>query len=99
MTHPEPAPIIFIHGLFQGLDAPDAARSLSPMPVLAPDLPGYEEDRHHDPGDISLDAAPDAGVEPRYARKWDLVLSYFPRLRDGGPGRIDNNAVVTRVME
>jgi pimeloyl-ACP methyl ester carboxylesterase len=45
MTHPEPAPIIFIHGLFQGLDAPDAARSLSPMPVLAPDLPGYGEDQ------------------------------------------------------
>ncbi len=60
MTHPEPEPIIFIHGLFQGLDAPDAARSLSPMPVLAPTYRATGRISHHDPGDISLDAAPDA---------------------------------------
>jgi len=71
MTHPEPAPIMFIHGLFQGLDAPGAARSLSPTPVLAPDLPGYGEECRHDPGDISLGAAADAIHARMRSAGWD----------------------------
>ncbi len=71
MTHPELEPIVFIHGLFQGLDAPGAARSLSPLLVLAPDLPGYGEDRHHDPGDISLDAAADAIYARMRSAGWE----------------------------
>jgi len=69
MIHPEP--IIFIHGLFQGLDAPSVARSLAPTPVLAPDLPGYGEDRHHDPGDISLGAAANAIHARMRSLGWD----------------------------
>lgn len=68
MIHPEP--IIFIHGLFQGLDTPSAAQSLVPIPVPAPDLPGYGENRR-DPGAISLGTAADAIYARMRSLGWD----------------------------
>ncbi len=37
-----------------------AAHALSPTPCWAPDLPGYEQERHRDPGTLSLAVADDA---------------------------------------
>jgi len=46
-------------------------RALSPTLVLDPDLPGYGEERRHDPGDISLGTAADAIHARMRSLGWD----------------------------
>lgn len=52
-------PIVFIHGLFQGLFRPGVSEFLSPNSVSIPDLPGYGAHRHVPLEAISVGAAAD----------------------------------------